>query len=200
MSESKEVVLFKNGLAGKNYRLESFSEKHKKGLLEAASYSELWEFNRADNQSLKEYVLEWYSSMISMQKEGARFVYVVIENATNKIVGSSSYYDISVHDLRTAIGFTWYQPDLWGKGINPEVKYLMMSQVFDRLKWNRIEFHVDSRNERSVSAMKYLGATQDGILRLHKRVQGDFIRDTVLLSVVEPDWPEIIEKLANRLV
>lgn len=200
MSEEIEKSIFSDGLAGKIYRLEAFTEKHKKGLLEAASNSKLWEFNRSDSQSLEEYVLEWHASMLKMQKKGTRFVYVVIENSTNKIVGSSSYYDISVHDLRVAIGFTWYHPDVWGKGINPEVKYLMMSQVFDKLKWNRIEFHVDSRNERSILAMKYLGATQDGILRLHKRVQGDFIRDTVLLSVVEPDWPEIIEKIANRLV
>jgi N-acetyltransferase len=200
MSEEIEKSIFSDGLAGKIYRLEAFTEKHKKGLLEAASNSKLWEFNRSDSQSLEEYVLEWHASMLKMLKKGTRFVYVVIENSTNKIVGSSSYYDISVHDLRVAIGFTWYSPNAWGKGINPEVKYLMLSQVFDKLKWNRVEFHVDSRNDRSISAMKYLGATQDGVLRLHKRVQGDFIRDTVLMSIVEPDWPEIIEKIANRLV
>ncbi|MBT6120558.1 GNAT family N-acetyltransferase [bacterium] len=200
MNEIKDKTIFSNGLAGKTYRLEAFTEKHKKGLWDAASNSEIWEFSRSDSQSLEEYILEWYTSMLNMQKMGTRFMYVVIENASNKIVGSSSYYDISIHDLRVAIGFTWYHPDVWGKGVNPEVKYLMLSQVFDKLKWNRVEFHVDSRNERSISAMKYLGATQDGVLRLHKRVQCDFIRDTVLLSIVEPDWPEIIEKIATRLI
>ena len=59
------------------------------------------------------------------------------------------------------------------------------SQAFEHLKLNRVAFHVDSRNKRSRSAMLKLGATLEGVMKKHKIVQGDYIRDTVLYSLLE---------------
>ena len=89
MSEEIEKSIFSDGLAGKIYRLEAFTEKHKKGLLEAASNSKLWEFNRSDSQSLEEYVLEWHASMLKMLKKWSmlqKMQFIILEIIAYKII------------------------------------------------------------------------------------------------------------------
>ena len=75
-----------------------------------------------------------------------------------------------------------------GTGINAS-EMLLLSQVFDHLNWNRVGFHVDTRNARSISAMTYLGAKNEGTLRKHKIVQGDFVRKE--LFGITNDWPKL---------
>ena len=112
---------------------------------------------------------------------------------------SPPHYDMSKQDKRLCIGFTWYIKRYWGTYVNPEAKLLMLSQVFDRLHVNRVEFHVDSRNSRSLSAMLYLGATLECIMKKHKIVQGDYVRDTALFSILKDDWQSVKNQLDMRL-
>ena len=137
--------------------------------------------------------------MIDAHEKGESIAYTIINNKSKQIVGASRYYEISEFDKKLCIGYTWYQPNLWGTGINAEVKYLLLSQIFDDLNWNRVGFHVDTRNSRSISAMTYLGATNEGILRKHKVVQGDFVRDTQQFGITNDDWPNIKRNLLDRM-
>ena len=114
------------------------------------------------------------------------------------MVGSTRFYDISIPDKRLAIGFTWYHPSVWGTPVNPETKLLLLQFAFETLSLNRVEFHIDSRNNHSINAINKLGAQQEGVLRKHKIVQSDFVRDTVLCSIIDSQWPAIKQTLLNR--
>ena len=80
--------------------------------------------------------------------------------------------------------FTWYHPSVWGAAINQESKMLLLQNTFEVLNVNRVEFHVDSRNEHSIQAKLKLGAVKKGVLRKHKIVQDTFVRDTEIFSIV----------------
>ena len=101
--------------------------------------------------------------------------YIIVDSQSQQLLGSSRYYEISKTDKKCCIGFTWYIPERWGSGINVEVKYLMLSQIFDTFGWNRVGFHVDSRNKRSLAAM---------ILDCSRELCSKF-------AITKDDWPTI---------
>lgn len=103
----------------------------------------------------------------------------------NKIIGSTRFYEIYPEHNRLAIGYTWYIPELWGSLANAECKLLLLWYAFLSLQMTRVEFFVDSRNERSRAAVKKLGAKEEGIMRKHILLEDGFTRDTVIYSFFE---------------
>jgi len=192
--------MFSEKLHGKKYRLESLGDNHQQGLIKSGNTLDLWELIKPKKQDLTLFLKSYFQSTISSHKLGDHHVYVVIDNATNNILGTTRYYEISRVDKRLCIGFTWYHPSVWGSGINAEVKHLLLAEVFEKLRWNRVGFHVDSRNKRSLSAMAYLGGVKEGIMRKHRIVQGDYVRDTIILSIIKEDWPEVKQRLLVRTI
>jgi N-acetyltransferase len=87
----------------------------------------------------------------------------------------------------------------FGGPCNPEGKLLLMTRAFEHLGANRVQFKVDSRNERSQAAMLKLGATREGVLRKYQRRPDGFLRDSVIYSVLSDEWPEVKRKLEIRL-
>lgn len=81
---------------------------------------------------------------------------VVIDLETEKIIGSSRYYDIDAISQEVAIGFTFLERSFWGGAVNREIKELMLKHAF---KWaKRVWFHVGINNIRSRKAMEKIGA------------------------------------------
>ena len=47
--------------------------------------------------------------------------------------------------------------------------------------------------------MQKIGAVKEGLLRQHKIVQGDFVRDTVQFSITREDWPQVSQRLQAKI-
>ena len=90
-------------------------------------------------------------------------------------------------------------PAVWSTTVNPECKLLLFTHAFDALRMNRVSFHVDAINLRSQRAVLKLGAVKEGILRKHAVVYTGRIRDMVVFSVTNEDWPTVRERLHLRL-
>jgi hypothetical protein len=57
----------------------------------------------------------------------------------------------------------------------------------------------DARNARSRAAMAKLGAVEEGIIRRHKITWTGHKRDSVLFSIIAEEWPQVRDRLAERL-
>lgn len=78
-----------------------------------------------------------------------------MENASEKIIGSSRYYEWNPHSREVALGFTFLARSHWGGATNREMKKLMLDHAF---KWARVAwFHVGKNNRRSRGAMGKIG-------------------------------------------
>ncbi len=184
-------------LESNSVRLECLTIPHIDGLKKAAKRPEIWAHSSQQGPTFN---FETYLADAQIQHQnGTQIVFAVIQKSHNKIVGSTRFYDLAPSDKRLAIGFTWYAPEVWGSVVNPETKLLLLSYVFETLQWNRVEFHVDARNKRSLAALKKLGAQEEGTLRRHKIVQGGFVRDTVMFSIVREEWEGVKMGLMGRL-
>jgi RimJ/RimL family protein N-acetyltransferase len=116
-----------------------------------------------------------------------------------KIVGTTSFLDVSVHDARLEIGSTMYVPAQWGSNLNPTCKFLLMSYAFDELGMGRVQLKTDIRNVRSRHAIERLGARYEGVLRRYQRRADGTVRDTVMYSVIAEDWPVVRAGLLKRI-
>jgi len=72
-----------------------------------------------------------------------------------------------LHDPAGAeVGGTLLDPGIWGTGVNPEVKRLLLAVIFHHgAQW--VQLRTDERNLRSAAAIRKLGATDLGIRQEH---------------------------------
>jgi len=114
------------------------------------------------------------------------------------LVGTSTLGEYDLPNEAAHIGWTAWDPRVWGTAVNPEAKLLMLGHAFDS-GIGRVKIQADARNERSRAAILRLGATFEGTLRRDRpRADGTW-RDTAVYSVIIDDWPEVRAALEARL-
>jgi RimJ/RimL family protein N-acetyltransferase len=105
-------------------------------------------------------------------------------------VGQLRMMEISEGDRRCELGTIWYIPDVQGQGISRRVTGMMLTHIFENLRFRRVEWKCHHRNVRSAAAAKSYGFTYEGTFRQHMVVKGQN-RDTVWFSMLDSEWPEI---------
>lgn len=85
-----------------------------------------------------------------------RMAYVVVNNATGQLIGSSRYYENDAAKGEIAIGYTFLARSHWGGSANREMKELMLNHAF-ATEIGRVWFHVGKSNMRSRKAMEKIG-------------------------------------------
>jgi RimJ/RimL family protein N-acetyltransferase len=141
---------------------------------------------------------EWFNALLAQQERGERIAFAIRQLSDKRVVGTSSYLDIRRLHKGLEIGWTFLHPDVRAGLVNPDAKRLMLGNAFDAGAI-RVQFNVDSRNARSQAAVLKLGATEEGILRNHMVTWTGHLRDTVVFSITDYDWPGVRERLDFRL-
>jgi RimJ/RimL family protein N-acetyltransferase len=181
-------------LEGRFVRLEPLAEQHKEGLRAACDADqEIWDIYPYSMAG--EHFDPVWTGLLARRDKGLLIPYAVV--ASGEIVGISCIFP----DLpnRTAeIGGTYYRPDVRGTAVNPESKRLLMAHLFDSGAI-RVGYKVDAVNARSRAAVLKLGAHQDGILRAERITWTGRVRDTVVFSILAEEWPEVRDRLDQRL-
>ncbi len=114
------------------------------------------------------------------------------------LVGTSTLGDFDEPREHAHIGWTAWDPRVWGSAVNPEAKLLMLGLAFDH-GFGRVRLQADERNARSRAAIAGLGATFEGIVRREMpRADGTW-RDTALFSILVDEWPTVRAGLRRRL-
>jgi RimJ/RimL family protein N-acetyltransferase len=127
-----------------------------------------------------------------------RLPYAIRRLSDGRVVGTSTYFMASAKHGGVEIGATFLRPDVRASPVNPESKMLMLSHAFDSGAV-RVQFKVDLRNERSQAAVAKLGAVKEGVLRRDTRTWSGHIRDTVVFSILDSEWPAVKLRLEQRL-
>src|ERR1700733_672149 len=127
-----------------------------------------------------------------------RLPYAIRRLSDDLVVGMSSYFMASAKHGGVEIGATFLHPDVRAGPVNPESKILMLGHAFDSGAV-RVQFKVDIRNERSQAAVAKLGAVKEGVLRRDTRTWTGHIRDTVVFSILDSEWPAVRLRLEQRL-
>jgi RimJ/RimL family protein N-acetyltransferase len=142
---------------------------------------------------------KYIEDALAMREAGNRFAFVVLEAATGKVLGSSSYHDILPAVKRVEIGYTWYAKSVQRSHVNSTCKLLLMTHAFETLGCNVVGWRTDNYNHASQAAIERLGAKKDGVIRGHALRRDGTIRDTVMYSLTHGEWPEVKAQLLYSL-
>ncbi|WP_435738308.1 GNAT family protein [Cellulosimicrobium sp. PMB13] len=121
------------------------------------------------------------------------------DGSSGDVLGSTAFRDLSLVDRRVEIGRTFYARATWGSLVNPVTKLLLLRHAFETWDVHRVGFRVDARNERSLGAMRRLGAYEEGVMRGHRSAPDGSRADSVVFSVLAPEWPGIESGLLERI-
>lgn len=114
------------------------------------------------------------------------------------IVGATELGDLDLGNESAHIGWTAYDPRVWGTAVNPETKLLLLGLAFDH-GFGRVKLQADAVNTRSRAAIERLGARFEGVLRRVQRRPDGSWRDTAVYSILADEWPAVREGLEERL-
>jgi RimJ/RimL family protein N-acetyltransferase len=185
-------------LAGDLVTLEPLRADHHDELVAAATDGRLWEL--------------WYTSVpdpvamradidrkLSGRDDGTVLPFTVRRNDTGTAVGMTTYLNVDPEVPRLEIGSTWTAYSAQRTGVNAESKLLLLGHAFDVLGCVAVEFRTHWLNAQSRTAIAGIGAKQDGVLRNHRRMPDGTLRDTVVFSIIESEWPAVRNGLRHRL-
>ena len=161
-------------------------------LFSAAVPVEVWQLLRTPfGRSLAD--MEEFVAAALADSKSEPFVILV----DGEVVGSTRFYDVSEVNRAAAIGHTFHHPKVWRTHVNTSAKIALMDYAFGPRRWNRIQFDVDERNERSQNAVLRLGATREGVLRRNLVNWDGYVRNTVVFSLLAEEWPENRARLVS---
>ena len=168
------------------------------GLREAAADGELWNL-RVTFVPEPDQTRKYIEDALTMQQEGKRLPYAVIDVVSGKVLGTSSYHDILPSVKRLEIGYTWYAQSVQRSHVNTTAKLMLMTHAFETLGYNVVGWRTDNFNFASQRAIERLGAKKDGVIRGHALRRDGTIRDTVMYSLTRGEWPEVKTQLLYLL-
>jgi RimJ/RimL family protein N-acetyltransferase len=131
----------------------------------------------------------WLDAALDMRERDGAMPFVVRDNASGDVIGSTRYFNVDPVNRRLEIGHTWYAKRVQRTAVNTECKLLLLTHAFEALGCIAVEFRTHWFNQASRAAILRLGAKQDGVLRNHQRLADGSKRDTVVFSIIDNEWP-----------
>jgi RimJ/RimL family protein N-acetyltransferase len=108
----------------------------------------------------------------------------------DRVIGTSSFLGVDRRNRSLEIGRTFLVPSMRGTGLNRRIKTLMLDRAFHQ-GFTRVTFKVDTRNARSMAAVRKLGAIHEGTLRKDRITWTGYLRDTAIFSILADEWTEV---------
>ncbi|HEY6045307.1 MAG TPA: GNAT family protein [Pyrinomonadaceae bacterium] len=187
-------------LEGRFVKLEPLTPAHAEPLVAAAGDGELWN-STVTVVPARDNVAEYIQAALDGQAQGRELPFVIIRKTSPnyEVVGTTRFYDVSALDRKAAIGYTWLGQSAQRTPVNTETKLLLLTHAFAQWRCVRVELITDVLNQQSREAILRLGAKQEGILRKHLILPSGRVRDSVVFSITDDEWPEVKARLTARL-
>lgn len=131
---------------------------------------------------------EMHAWLLSIKDSSNQCFYTVFSKDLKRKVGMYAIMNVSTSNGRVELGNIWYSPLVQKTIVNTEVTYLFLSYLFDTLKYRRVEWKCDNKNEPSKHAALRLGFSYEGLFRQHMVVKGKN-RDTAWFAMIDAEWP-----------
>lgn len=119
-------------------------------------------------------------------QQGNLFQWGIALRGDDRIIGSTTLYDIDHAQGRAELGFALAR-DHWGRRYGREALTVLLDHAFGPMAMRRIEADVDPRNLPSLRTLEALGFRREGYLRQRWQVGGE-LQDSVLMGLLASDW------------
>lgn len=185
-------------LTGVHIRLRPMRDDDAPVLVRAASDGQLWTLWVTFVPSA-ETVAAYMKPALDGAREGTVIPYVIETVATGEPIGSTRFWKLDRVNRTVEIGHTWISASYQRTAVNTEMKLLMLTHAFEAMNCVRVQFQTDELNAKSRAAIVRLGAKEEGILRNERIMPDGRVRNTVMFSILDSEWPDVKSRLAARL-
>jgi RimJ/RimL family protein N-acetyltransferase len=160
---------------------------------------DIWPFSHpapAGAEAMEAYI-NFTVGQRQLQRE---YPFIIFDKLSQRYAGCTRFYDIQLGNLSSQLGYTWYGKEFQRTGLNRHCKWLLLSFAFESWGLERVEFRADTRNARSIRAMKEIGCTEEGVLRSTGPSGPPGRRDAIVLSILKNEWfTRVRENLAKKI-
>jgi RimJ/RimL family protein N-acetyltransferase len=192
------VALLEAPMSGPFVVLEPMRRAHAPALLAAASDPSIWAFSIAQPLITVLDARDFVADALRNRRDAREVPFVIVHKTDRRVIGTTRFMQLEPEYAALEIGMTWLDGRYHGTGCNTAAKLLLLERAFDVAGAIRVEFQADTRNARSRSALKKIGATYEGTLRrYHAHARNGYARDTAVYSVIDRDWPAVSSRLRS---
>nr|WP_238940967.1 GNAT family protein [Sphingomonas beigongshangi] len=184
-------------MVGRHVTLRPLAEGDLPALVDVARAGDLWDIFYA-NVSLMRTPERWWAAA-SRERDFGRALLFAAETPDGAVVGTTRYMRLAPTHRRLEIGGTFYAKAVQRTGVNTEAKLLQLAHAFEAMDVQCVQIRTDALNRRSQAAIERLGAKKDGVLRGHQQMADGRLRDTVVYSILDREWPGVKANLRYLL-
>jgi RimJ/RimL family protein N-acetyltransferase len=179
-------------LKGEHVTLSPLQSSDFEPLFECGKVEEIWKFSPTGTYGFdRDKHNNFLNECLKKRTSGDFYPFVVRSGLNAEVAGFTIFHSINQLNKSLEIGATWLHPRYWGKGVNNEMKFLMLQFCFETLGTIRVQLKANHNNMRSRKAIEKIGATYEGILRKDKILENGTIRNGAYYSIIDDDWPEV---------
>ncbi len=168
-------------------RLSQLNFSNYKQLANIASEKDLLLFSPS-NISTPDALHSYVEIAINGYDEEITLPFIIFDKKKKQYAGSTRFGLIQWKNKVLHIGWTWIGKEFQGTGLNKNVKFLMLNYAFETLEFEKVEFRIDERNQRSRKAVENIGGQLEGILRKDTLMTDGFRRNTCCYGILKEDW------------
>ncbi len=180
-------------LGGRHVTLRPLVADDRDALVAAASADGLWDTFYSSVAQLKD-ADAWMARALAERDERRSLPFAVLD-AGGEVVGTTRYMRMNPAHRRLEIGGTFYATRVQRSGVNTETKLLLLAHAFDVFGCQCVQLRTDGFNRRSQAAIERLGAQRDGVLRGHQVMPDGRLRDSIVYSILDREWPGVRQNL-----
>jgi len=148
-------------------------------LFAVASDPLIWEQHPNKDRYKREVFENFFNGAI--KSKGA---FIVYDQDSGAVVGSSRYYDLDEENKSIAVGYTFIARKFWGEGHNAALKKLMLDYAFQSI--NKVILHIGATNFRSQKATEKLGASK--VSEIEIAYYGEIAKWNFVYEVDKHSW------------
>lgn len=177
-------------LESRHVRLEPRARTQADALAEAGRNGELWRLGFTSVPKLED-VPACVDKALAEASAGRGPAFAVRRREDHRIVGCTRYGNLDSEHRRVETGWTWHAASARRSAVNCACKRLLPGHAFERLDCIAVELRTHWHTGRSRAAIEGPGAKQHGVLRQHRRMPGGSVRDAVVYSINDSEWPAV---------
>ena len=173
--------------------------EHLEGFYKAGKDPEVWRWSSPYQCESLDIARNWLLLALEKQEQGIQVPFVIVDNKSKQVIGSTRYTSVNRPDRSLEIGFTFINPEYQRTYVNTHAKYLLLQHAFDVLGAIRVEFKTHEDNNKSRNAILRIGGKFEGVLRNQRILFDGTYRNTALFSIIESEWPLVKQNLLSKI-
>lgn len=186
-------------LSTRDIALKPLAREDIEGFYNAGNHERLWGWVVPNPCKTIESTDDWVTKALNWQQLGEQIPFVIIDNLSQKIIGSTRYCSIRRDDRNIEIGHTFITPDFQRTHVNTQAKFLLLKHAFEVLGAIRVEIKTHEKNQQSRNAILRIGAKFEGILRNNRILPDGNVRSTAIFSITEQEWLKVKSELQVKM-